>query len=114
MGSYLIHEAFERLKAIHREREERMATKAEKALLTRKAWVLQEIGWEYNDEHYYRGNSEGGTAQKVYFDHAKALVECARLNQERSKEESESKYPMEGSDGYPIKEFYELVEVEVA
>lgn len=90
-----------------------MATKAEKALLTRKAWVIQEIGWEYNDEYYYRGNSEGGTPLKVYFAHDKALVDCAKMNAAKLKEEKASEYPMEQSNGEVVKEFFEIVEVEV-
>lgn len=91
-----------------------MATKHEKALLTRKAWVIQEIGWEYNDEYYYRGNSEGGTPLKVYFEHTKALAACAQMNAAKLKEEKASEYPMEDTNGKVIKDFYEVVEVEVA
>jgi hypothetical protein len=91
-----------------------MATKAEKALLTRKAWVIQEIGWEYNDEYYYRGNSEGGTPQRVYFDHDRAMLDCAKMNAARLKHLKASGYPMEDGDGKFIKVFYEIVEVVVA
>lgn len=90
-----------------------MATKAEKAMLTRKAWVIQEIGWEYNDEYYYRGNSEGGTPKKVYFDHARAVVDCAMLNAAKWKEQQDTRYLMQNSGGELIRDFYELVEVEV-
>lgn len=113
MGAYIIREAYERIQQVHSERKNRMATKAEKALLTRKAWVLQEIGWEYNDEYYYRGNSEGGTPRKVYFVHEKALLDCASMNAARAKEEKDSDYPMTDSGDAVIKEFYEVVEVEV-
>lgn len=91
-----------------------MATRAEKALLTKKAWVIQEIGWEYNDEYYYRGNSEGGTPLKVYFEHNKAMVDCAKMNAAKHKEEKASEYPMELDNGTVVKEFFEIVEVEVA
>lgn len=90
-----------------------MATKAEKAKLVRKAWVVQEIGWEYNDEYYYRGNSEGGTARKVYFDHEKAMIDCAKMNAAQYKKETASGYAREDGDGQVLREFYELVEVEV-
>lgn len=91
-----------------------MATKAEKAMLTRKAWVIQEIGWEYNDETYYRSNTDAGIPKKVYFDHARAIKDCALTNAKKYEEEMASRYPREDGDGQVLREFYELVEVEVA
>lgn len=92
-----------------------MATKAEKAALLepKKAWVIQEIGWEYDDESYYRGNSRGGTARKVFADRMAAHRECGRMNAERCEEEKGSDNPMEDRDGEAITEFFEVIEVEV-
>ncbi len=49
-------------------------------MLTQTAYVLQEIGYEYNDEYYYRGESGGGEARAVYFDRALAQKECDARN----------------------------------
>jgi hypothetical protein len=76
----------------------------------KKAWVIQEIGWEYNDEYYYRAESRGGIARRVYFDHDAAVIDCARMNAGRVKS---MPYTMEDRNSTVIKEFYELVEVEV-
>lgn len=45
-----------------------------------KVYVLQEIGWEYNDEVNYRPESDGGIARKVFKNKDKADEECAKLN----------------------------------
>lgn len=41
-----------------------------------KVFVLQEVGWEYNDENYYRPETGGGKPLKVYHD-KKAAAEAA-------------------------------------
>ena len=76
----------------------------------KKAWVIQEIGWEYNDEYYYRAESRGGVPRRVYFDHDTAVVDCAKMNAGRVKS---MPYTMEDADNNTINDFYELVEVEV-
>lgn len=45
-------------------------------------YVITEIGYEYNDEIYYQGESGGGTPVKVYLDKDKAQAELDRLNLE--------------------------------
>lgn len=45
-------------------------------------YVITEIGYEYNDEIYYQGESGGGTPVKVYLDKEKAQAELNRLNLE--------------------------------
>lgn len=45
-------------------------------------YVVTEIGYEYNDEIYYQGESGGGTPVKVYLDKEKAQSETDRLNLE--------------------------------
>ena len=90
-----------------------MATKAEKALLTRKAWVLQEIGWEYDDSYYYRGDTRGGIAKRVYFQQDKAIRDCAKLNAQKRQEEIDTDSRRETYQHTYITEFYEIIEVEV-
>lgn len=44
---------------------------------TKEAWVIMEIGWEYNDEYTY---AEGNFLRsKMYLDKASADAECERL-----------------------------------
>lgn len=45
-------------------------------------YVITEVGYEYNDEIYYQGESGGGTPVKVYLDKEKAQFELDRLNLE--------------------------------
>jgi len=37
-----------------------------------KFYVVCAVGWEYNDEYYYRGEEEGGKPEKVFTDPLKA------------------------------------------
>lgn len=55
--------------------------------MTRKGYVVQSIGYEYNDEYYYRGECGGGIPQKVFFDEAKAMKKLAELEIEAFKGE---------------------------
>ena len=48
------------------------ATPPSAGALPTKAWVVMEIGWQYNDEYYYTDDNDSGTPQKVYFDKQKA------------------------------------------
>ena len=89
-----------------------MATKREKAKLLGKAWVIQKIGWEYNDEYYYRGESQGGKAIKVYFDKQQAVTDCDLMNKEQVKHFG--KYGLTDSEDNIITDYFEVVEVEVA
>lgn len=43
-------------------------------------FVLVEIGWEYNDEVYFRSESGGGMPKKVFECENAAKLECNRLN----------------------------------
>lgn len=45
-----------------------------------KAWALVKIGWEYDDEYYFRPECGGGTPVKVFLDKEAAEAECANLN----------------------------------
>jgi hypothetical protein len=89
-----------------------MATKREKAKLVGKAWVIQRIGWEYNDEYYYRGESQGGKALKVYFDKSRAVTDCDLMNKDQVAQVG--KYAMTDSEDNIITNYFEVVEVEVA
>lgn len=45
-----------------------------------KIYIIQSIGWEYNDEYYYRHEDESGTPKKAYKTAEKAEEECLKLN----------------------------------
>lgn len=46
----------------------------------RTVYIISKIGWEYNDENYYRPESEGGMPVKAYNTQEKAQAECDKLN----------------------------------
>lgn len=46
-------------------------------------FVIQEIGYEYNDEYYYKGESGGGIPKKIILNEAVAKLELLRLEIER-------------------------------
>ena len=48
--------------------------------LPAKAWIVMEIGWQYNDEYYYTDDNDSGTPQKVYFDKKKAEEAALDMN----------------------------------
>ena len=81
-----------------------------------KVFVVMEIGWEYNDENYYRPESEGGTPKVAYAKKADALNACAEMNTRKLD------LPRSGDmvTGYRdeddfdvIEEYYEVKEVEL-
>ncbi len=43
-------------------------------------FILSKIGWEYNDETYYRPESKGGVPVKAFSTQEKAQAECDKLN----------------------------------
>lgn len=43
-------------------------------------YIIQKIGWEYNDESYFRPESGGGFPVKVITDKVKAKTLCAKMN----------------------------------
>jgi len=45
----------------------------------KKGYVVQAIGYEYNDEYYYRGESNSGIPQIVFFNEVKAMKKLAEL-----------------------------------
>jgi len=68
-------------------------------------YVILEIGWEYNDENYYRPECEGGLPRKFFTDRGRAAIECEQMNKEYWAE------PSNGSHGITHK--FEVVEVEI-
>lgn len=65
------------------------------------AYVVMEIGWEYNDEVYHRGNNgdSGGTPKKVFRDKAMAEKRSLELN---IKELTNNSYRGLNSFGYEL------------
>lgn len=53
----------------------------------KKGYCIVKIGWEYNDEYYYRPESEGGKPVKVYEAQSVAEKECLRMNQAEEDED---------------------------
>lgn len=79
-----------------------------------KIYLIHELGWEYNDEYYslpsqtpFDGNA--GFPIKAYKDKTLAQSKCYEMNKAKIKLDSS----MTDGDGEKIKEFYEVVELEV-
>jgi hypothetical protein len=51
---------------------------------TRKAYLIQESGWDYNDEYYYRGGAEDDKVVTAYRSRARAEAE-KRQQEERAR-----------------------------
>jgi len=77
-------------------------------------YVVMQIGWEYNDEYYYRPDCEGGKPVKVFNTQKEAQAERDRFNNHSVHENEHSGYPMTDQDDKAIANFYEVVEVELA
>jgi len=80
-----------------------------------KVYVVMEIGWEYNDENYYRPESEGGVPRTAYRDKDDAEEERCRLNIEMLKKPYAQKMITEWrseKDYDIIVDYFEVVEVE--
>ncbi len=58
----------------------------------KKAYVIQSIGYEYNDEYNYRPECGGGHATAVYFDEVAAKKRMVELEIEQWKEETLGHY----------------------
>lgn len=75
-----------------------------------KAYVVMEIGWEYDDEYWYRPESEGGAPKVVYLSKDAARRACGKLNAQEVARLTNA--DMENRDGETIMEFFEVVEAE--
>lgn len=45
-----------------------------------KVYIVQHIGYEYDDEHYYRSQCEGGNPERIFKNKKKADKLCLELN----------------------------------
>jgi hypothetical protein len=45
-----------------------------------KAYVVSRVGWEYNDDNYYRSEDQGGIPLKGYHTRGRAEAECLKMN----------------------------------
>lgn len=90
----------------------------------RKAYVVVEVTWTWNDEPWLDADPEGGRPQKAFRDRAKAEAYCEQLNRQKRAEndlgfesfnyEGRAGHRGAGETVYPIEEaaFYEVIEVE--
>ena len=63
-----------------------------------KAYIILEAGYEYNDEYYYRPESEGGTPKNTFLDKEKAEKKQQELEIEQIRGLSLGHYGYEASD----------------
>lgn len=73
-----------------------------------KIYIIQELGYEYNDEFYSRPECEGGTPIKAFRSEEKAMAAAFRMTKERLKASD-----MESEAG-PIANFYDVIGIEVS
>ncbi len=73
-----------------------------------KVYVINEIGYEYNDEGYNRPEGDAGQPVKAFKNKVNADAECKRLNAEHIENN-----PLENYDG-EITEYYTVTEVDLA
>lgn len=73
-----------------------------------KLWIVQELGYEYNDEYYSRPGCGGGKPIKAFKNKKNAEAEMKELNEKHRKEN-----PLEDEDG-TYEDYYEVVQVEFA
>ena len=85
-------------------------------------YIVSKIGWEYNDETYYRPESEGGTPVLAFSTQAKAQAECDKRNAHLKDNTGEDGYVTEALDNevdvdeygcIPIKADFEVIPVEM-
>ena len=70
-----------------------------------KVFVVMEIGWEYNDENYYRPESGGGIPTTAYRSKVEAQSACYEMNIDKVGE----KDPEVGG----ITQYFEVKQVEL-
>jgi len=51
-----------------------------------KYYIVQKLGWEYDDNNYFQGEDTGGTPQKVFTSYSKAEKLADKLNLEELNE----------------------------
>lgn len=87
-----------------------------------RVYILSKIGWEYNDENYYRPECEGGTPVLAFSTIEKAQAECDKRNAPLQTNTGENGYVTqafddeEGADEYgcvPIKANFEVIAVDL-
>ena len=60
-------------------------------------YTIVQVGWEYNDEYYYQGESGGGTPLSVYKDRSKAEAAALAKNIEEYKNIGASRWNQLGA-----------------
>ena len=76
-----------------------------------KIHVVSEIGWEYNDENYFRPESGGVKPLRGYKNKATAETECDKLNADANKDINTERFV--DDEGQPITIHYEVVSIEM-
>lgn len=77
-----------------------------------KIYIIQKIGYEYNDEYYDRPESDGGTPIEAYKNKKKADEVCKELNKTAEKLGNDKWDDEKQETGY-WDEYYKVVEVEL-
>ena len=81
-----------------------------------KVYVVMEIGWEYNDENYYRPEDEDGIPKVAYESKEEAHAVCAEANARKLDSPNGKAMVKECDSEYgeeQITEFFEVKMVEL-
>jgi len=80
-----------------------------------RVWIVQEIGWAYNDETYYRSGEDGyGMPVKAYATRDAAYKICKEMNDTKIEETKGSEMYIDWNndeDNTVVTEFYEVIGV---
>jgi hypothetical protein len=88
----------------------------------RTVFIISKIGWEYNDETYFRPECEGGTPVLAFSTIEKAQTECDKRNAHLKNNKGEDGYVTEALDNevdvdeygcIPITKDFEVIPVEL-
>lgn len=85
-------------------------------MTTKMAWIIVKIGWQYDDEWYYRaGESQEGKPVKAYTSQDEAVTVCDEMNRKAFEDNKNDSYPMQSNDSRAednlVDKFYEVVPV---
>jgi len=81
-----------------------------------KAYIVMEIGWEYNDENYFRPEGKGGVPKIAYESSEDAMEACAKMTAKKFENPYNREMVTEWrakDDVDFIMDFYEVKEIEV-
>jgi hypothetical protein len=75
-----------------------------------KVYVIQELGWDYNDEYSFQPGCGGGNPTRSFFSRQRAEEEMARMQKDKESQDDKDNY---GYDLNSFPQFFEIIELTV-